>query len=194
MEEAPKQPKLNPVIYDNPLNEDNKRNKLKELLLLQALQETTDVKKLRALTGAQSVADVYRTFDIMAVQKEYQHILRKHGITLDYMVKGMKDTIESADKASDKLKGYGMLMKSMGIDTFESNPADTANWQDLVIQKTEWAKNAVEGEIVEDEIEMYEVEQPLLPAFMRNRDESIEGSHGNITDSDIDDALKKIYE
>lgn len=187
-------PKKKPVVFDGAGRDENRPNLLKQKLLLEAIETTQDRHKLKDMIGARSVAEVDRVFDVMANQKEFQKSIRKAGLDDDFLTANLKSIIVGAVKDSDKLNGIKIVMQARGIDKMESNATDISNWQDLIIKDTDMRRDAIEGEIVQDEIEMYEVKAPELPEFLRNRDSSIEGSHGQAAEDEVDSALKQIYE
>lgn len=183
--------KLRPVIFENAPKIENRPNVMKQRLVLQAMETTQDLKKITELAGLRSVAETSRVIDVMSGQKEFQKSLKTNGLTFDYLTGKLKSTIDNAIKDSDRIKAIQVVMQSMGVDKFETNPNDVQNWQDLLIKQVERQQNMIEGELVKDDIEMYEVKTPPVPEFLRNKDASIEGYSGH---DEVDDTLKKIYE
>lgn len=194
IEENSTTPKKKPVVFEGAGRDENRPNLLKQKLLLDAIETTQDRHKLKEMIGARSVAEVDRVFDVMANQKGFQKSLKNAGLDDDFLTTNLKNIITGAVKDSDKLNGIKIVMAARGIDKMESNATDISNWQDLIIKDTDMRRDAIEGEIVEEEVELYEVKAPELPAFLKNRDASIEGSHGQAAEDEVDSALKKIYE
>lgn len=185
---------LRPVIIDNATRIENRRDFLKEKLLAESMATTHDPKKLKEMIGARSVAEVHRVFNTMVYQKEFQGSLTKMGVDADTLTQTLKEIItRPLGKDSDKIKAIQVVMQSQGIDKFQEDPNSTQNWQDLLLNKIEEEKNYIEGEVAEEEIELYKVNVPELPEFMRKRDVSIEGDHGQAEQED-NSSLKKIYE
>jgi len=193
-------PKLKPVIIEGAPDEFHRPNHLKQMLVLDAMQTTTDPEKIKEMIGARNVAEVHRVFDTMANQKEFQQSLKKKGLTFDYAAGKIFDIIETASKNSDKLKGLQMFLQAQGVDKFVTDPTGTANWQDLLIKTMERNGEVIEGELASNEeeidipeLEMYEVKRPELPASVKQQD-ALEGAHGQAAIDVVDEALKKIYE
>lgn len=185
--------KLKPVIIEGAPREEHQPNRMKQMLLLNALETTNDPKKLKEMIGARNVAEVNRVFDTMANQKEFQKSLKDKGLTFDFLTDKLKTVIETAEKNSDVIKAIQVVMQAQGVDKFVPDAAGTANWQDLLVKKMADKGEYIEGELVEDEVEMYEVNTPQLPAAMRSQE--ADKKEVSVEEKDVvDEALKKIYE
>jgi len=152
---------LKPVIFVKGQYGYHRQNLFQQNLLLQAMKLTTDPHELKQMVGLKTVADVYRTLDKMAIRKEYHQALARHGLDLDSIVKGIKDSIDSAWKPETKLKGYGMVLKSIGLGDYKENTDEhKKTWEDLLIEQVGKEKT---GEISKYEQEDYEVVIPEIP-------------------------------
>lgn len=155
--------KLKPVVFVQGKYAYNAQNTTQQIMLLKALQITQDPKKLKELIGVKTVADVYRTLDKIAMRKEYHAALAKTGITFDYVVKGIKTEIDTADKASDRLAGLNMILKSIGLDKYDETSIGGGSWEDTLLKiKAEEEEKGELPKIVE-----YEVLEPEMPAHIR---------------------------
>ena len=124
---------LKPVIFRGPYNW-HAKNEFAQNVLLKALSDgITDINELKKLSGMKSAAQVYRTFDKMSIRKEYHQALSNANISLDYIVKGIKDLCDNAEKDDTKLKAYQTLLKSVGLDKYETQEADDDTWEDAAI-------------------------------------------------------------
>ena len=155
--------KLKPVIFVKGQYAYNSQNTAQQLMLLKALKITQDPKKLRELIGVHTVADVYRTLDKIAMRKEYHSALAKAGITFDYIVSGIKTEIETAEKSSDRLAGLNMILKSIGLASYEETALGGGGWEDALLKIKEEAGD--KGEVLTP-IE-YKVVEPQMPEHIR---------------------------
>ncbi|MFA5696173.1 MAG: hypothetical protein WC917_01770 [Bacilli bacterium] len=155
--------KLKPVVFVQGKYAYNAQNTTQQIMLLKALQITQDPKKLKELIGVKTVADVYRTLDKIAMRKEYHAALAKTGITFDYVVKGIKTEIDTADKASDRLAGLNMILKSIGLDKYDETSVGGGSWEDTLLKiKAEEEEKGELPKVVE-----YEVIEPEMPAHIK---------------------------
>jgi hypothetical protein len=155
--------KLKPVVFVQGKYAFNAQNTTQQIMLLKALQITQDPKKLKELIGVKTVADVYRTLDKIAMRKEYHAALAKTGITFDYVVKGIKTEIDTADKASDRLAGLNMILKSIGLDKYDETSVGGGSWEDTLLKiKAEEEEKGELPKVVE-----YEVIEPEMPAHIK---------------------------
>lgn len=139
------------------------RNTYAQNLLLKALSKgVTDPEELKKAAGLKRVADVYRTLDKIAIRKEYHDALARNEIDLDFITKGFKDLAESS---SDKIKlgSLNALLKSLGLDKYEKQEETGKSWEEEILKISETKKDVIDGEIVEDNIEDYEVAVPDVP-------------------------------
>jgi len=168
--------KLKPVVFVQGKYAYNNQNTTQQIMLLKALQVTQDPKKLKELIGVKTVAEVYRTLDKMAMRKEYHSSLAKNGITFDYVVKGIKTEIDTADKASDRLAGLNMILKSIGLDKYEESSIAGGTWEETLLKiKAEKEQQGEQIKLVE-----YEVEAPEMPEHIRLAKEKANKEAGQI--------------
>lgn len=159
--------KLKPVVFVRGKYAYNNQNTTQQIMLLKALKITQDPKKLREMIGVKAVADVYRTLDKIAMRKEYHGALAKNGITFDYVVSGIKREIDTAEKASDRLAGLNMILKSIGLDKYEETAIHGGGWEDALLKiKSEQEEKQLPPAVVE-----YEVHVPEMPEEIRLKKE-----------------------
>ena len=167
MENEPK--RLRPLVYKSKFNRAN-QNTTQQMLLLKALQVTQDPKKLRDMLHMQTVAEVYRTLDKLAMRKEYHAALAKAGISFDYITKGIKGIADEGFKDSDKLKAFQILLKSVGMDQYkEDTTSIKGTWEELLLQKIEEGKKA--GAPLLPTPGKYEVAFPVVPESVQRAQE-----------------------
>jgi len=155
--------KLKPVVFVQGKYPYNSQNTTQQIMLLKALKITQDPKKIKDLIGVRTVAEVYRTLDKIAMRKEYHGALAQNGITFDYVVKGIKKEIDEADKASDRLAGLNMILKSIGLDKYEETAIGGGSWEDILLKlKDEQTQKGEELKITE-----YSVDVPEMPENVR---------------------------
>jgi hypothetical protein len=168
--------KLKPVVFVQGKYAYNAQNTTQQIMLLKALQITQDPKKLKELIGVKTVADVYRTLDKIAMRKEYHAALAKTGITFDYVVKGIKTEIDTADKASDRLAGLNMILKSIGLDKYDETSVGGGSWEDTLLKiKAEEEEKGELPKVVE-----YEVIEPEMPAHIKAAKEKANKESGQL--------------
>jgi hypothetical protein len=126
--------KLKPVVFVQGEYAYSSQNTAQQLMLLKALRVTQDPKKLRELIGVKTVADVYRTLDKITMRKEYHAALAKAGVTFDYIVTNIKDEIDNAEKAADRLAGLGMILKSIGLASYDETALGGGGWEDALLK------------------------------------------------------------
>ena len=164
--------KLKPVTFVSTKYNKHHQNTTQQIMLLSALKITQDPKKLKEMIGVRTVAEVFRTLDKMALRKEYHSALEKSGIDFGFIVDGIKTECLEADKSADRLKGYQILLKSMGMDKYDDNKTEGGgSWEDA-LQKVIDA-NKIDGETVSDKDESgdYKVIQPVMPESVKVRKE-----------------------
>lgn len=162
--------KLKPVVFVQGKYSYNNQNTTQQIMLVNALKITQDPKKLRELIGVKSVADVYRTLDKIAMRKEYHSALAKNGITFDYVVKGLKTEADTAEKASDRLNAFNIILKSIGLDKYEETAIGGGGWEDALLKIKEETKQR-EGEDADIKIAEYVINEPKEPEEIRLRKE-----------------------
>lgn len=161
--------KLKPVTFVSTRFNKYHQNTGQQLMLLKALKITQDPKKLKEMIGAKSVAEVFRTFDKLAMRKEYHRALVGSGVDFNFIVSGIKNECLAGDKSSDRLKGYQILLKSLGMDSYEDKEgAGSGSWEDALqkVIKTKEESKQIEAPV---EVEEYEVKQPIIPASVKAR-------------------------
>jgi len=171
---------LKPVVFEHSRSPHTSPNTHMQTLLLKALSEgVTDVKELVKLSGAQSAAQVFKTFDKMSIRKEYHRALADNGLSLETIVGGIKE-LAFGDMTSDKIKlgSLQTLLKSLGLDKYEKEEDAGKSWEEavLVIAQEEASKKIAlaeenGGAVEENEIVEYEVEQPAIPESVKIRQE-----------------------
>jgi len=155
--------KLKPVVFVQGNYAYNKQNTAQQVMLLNALKITQDPKKLKELIGVRTVAEVYRTLDKIAMRKEYHSALASKGLTFEYIVKNIKEVIDSADKDSDRLKGLSMILKSIGLDKYDESAIGGGSWEDALLE----IKNKRIEEDNIREVKEYDVVAPEMPENVR---------------------------
>lgn len=138
----------------------------KQVILLKALQVTSDPKELRRMMGVRTVADVYRTLDKMSMRKEYHEALARAGLSLDVVVNGISDIAKTAEKDDTRLKAYQIILKSLGLEKYDSSDTPTGGtWEEELLKSLEkQPEHAALPEALEED---YEVDQPEMPERMK---------------------------
>ncbi|MFA7301813.1 MAG: hypothetical protein WC069_05905 [Candidatus Shapirobacteria bacterium] len=158
--------KLKPVIFVQGNYSYNAQNTSQQIMLLNALKVTQDPKKLRELIGVKTVADVYRTLDKISLRKEYHSALSKAGVSFDFIVKGLKDEAESAEKSSDRLTALNIILKSTGMDKYEETAVGGEGWEDALLKIKE-AEKMSNGDAEVIKVAEYSVVEPKMPEAIR---------------------------
>lgn len=158
--------KLKPVVFVQGKYSYNAQNNAQQIMLLKALKVTQDPRKLKELIGVKTVAEVYRTLDKIAIRKEYHKALANKGISFDYIVGNIKEEIDHAEKASDKLKGLNMLLKSLGMDKYDETAVSTGGWEDALLSLKGKDEEEDKTKIID-----YEVVEPDMPEELRLKKE-----------------------
>jgi len=143
---------------------------MQQNLLLGAMMVTDDINEIMKMTGVIRKAEVYRTLDKLSIRKDYHQALADNNLSIDYIVKGLKDI---ADKSSDatRLKALQTILKSLGLDSYQGVEGTGSSWEETILKLSEKKeKEIVDGEIVGDEDDdemagkLYEVNAPEKPA------------------------------
>jgi len=130
------------------------------------------------MIGVRTVAEVFRTLDKMALRKEFHKAMAKCGIDFGFIVDGIKTECLGAEKASDRLKGYQILLKSMGMDSYDDKKTEGGGGWEEALQKIVKGENGegdeeepLQLETIENDDENidYEVEQPTMPDSVKIR-------------------------
>lgn len=155
--------KLKPVVFVQGKYAYNNQNSAQQILLLKALKITQDPKKLKEMIGVRTVAEVMRTLDKIVMRKEYHSALARLGITFDYVAKGIKKEIDTAEKSADRLAGLNMLLKSIGLDKYDDTSIGGGTWEDALLKIRQEEEET--GEV--KEIAEYSVVTPEMPEAIR---------------------------
>ena len=153
--------------------EEQKDDLLKQALLLNAMKVSTDPNKLKQLTGMKKVADVYSTFDRIAMHKEYANTLISAGVDMKFIVDNLKKVIEDSDVGqANKMAAIKLLMSSLGLD--KRGPSDgelsSTSWEAelMKIEEEEKNNNEIVKELAPPE---YEVDIPDVPDNVKKQKE-----------------------
>lgn len=158
--------RLRPVVYTTNTYKNGSQNTAQQMFLLKALKVTNDPKELRKMIGVRTVAEVYKTLDKLAMRKEYHASLARSGISFDFIVDGLKAEAEGGDKSADRIKAYQVLLKSLGLDKYDSDAATGGSWEEELVKSLEKDKTKeLEAPVVVDA--EYEVNTPEVPEAMR---------------------------
>lgn len=162
--------KLKPVVFVQGDRSFYRENLYGQNLLIKAMSEgITDPKELKHAAGLKTVAEVYRTLDKLAIRKEYHNALAKNGVTLDVIVNGIKDLAQTSKKDAVKLKGWELLLKSLGLDKYEKDEESGKNWEELIMEASEKNKDKPKIDIKQLEESDYEVIIPKTPEAEKKR-------------------------
>lgn len=158
--------RLRPVTYKTNTYKSGAKNTTQQLFLLKALKITNDPNELRKMIGVRTVAEVYRTLDKLAMRKEYHEALNRSGISFDFIVEGLRNEASGGDKSADRIKALQVLLKSLGLDKYDSDAGASSSWEDELVKSLEKGKaQELSAPIVDDE--EYEVKTPEVPEAMR---------------------------
>lgn len=152
---------LKPVVFENGRYNYYKKNSYKQNLLLKAMTITSDPVKMRQMADIKSVAEFYRELDKLQMRKEYHVALANEGVSLPFIVKGIKDVIISSESDATKLKALEIFLKSLGLNEYkETENTNKNSWEDLIVDVD---KQETAGALPQLEIEDYEVTVPETP-------------------------------
>jgi hypothetical protein len=165
-----KKTRLRPVVYSSNAFKSGHQNTAQQMLLLKALQVTQDPKKLKAMIGVTTVAQVYQTMDKLVMRQEYHQALADLGISFDFIAGGIKELALSAEKDDTRLKAYQTLLKSVGMEKYESGMSGVSGtWEELLLKKIEEEKQIEAPKSVTPT--QYEVKQPIVPESVKKSQE-----------------------
>lgn len=165
--------RLKPVVYTTNYFQRGAQNNAQQMFLLKALQVTQDPKKLRQMIGVKTVADVYRTLDKIGMRKEYHESLARNGISFDFIVDGIKGIAVAGEKDGDRLKAYQTLLKSVGLEKYDSEAGvSEGSWEDILMKKIEEQKKDPAALPSPIAATTYEVKQPVVPESARMAEEA----------------------
>jgi hypothetical protein len=169
----PSKTRLRPVVYTTNKFKSGSQNTTQQILLLKALQVTSDPEKLRQMIHVRSVAEVYKTLDKMSMRKEYHKALARSGISFDFVVEGIKGIAEKGDKDADRLKAYQTLLKSVGLDKYDSDAGTGAGtWEEELLRSIEEKKTPDRlGNVEEKKVVKYDVAIPEVPESAKKKQE-----------------------
>jgi len=140
----------------------HRNNDLAQRLLLKALSEgITDPKDMKKIAGLRTAADVYRTLDKMSLRREYHEALSRCGIDFDYLIGGIKKICDKSDSDKVRLKGFEMLLRSVGLDKYDKIEDTSKNWEDTIIKLSE--DGTPMGKSPTADRSDYTVDTPLTP-------------------------------
>lgn len=128
------QKKLRPVIYTTSSFSKFSPDETKQMVLLKALQVTSNPTKLKQMIGVRTVAEVYRTLDKLSMRREYHEALLRAGITLDFVTKELMDL---ATNSNDKVRlgALNTILKSIGLEKYETAEAgSTGTWEEELLK------------------------------------------------------------
>jgi len=157
--------KLKPVIFVQGQRQYYGKNTHVQNIILKALSEgVTDVNELRKMAGVKKAADVFRTLDKISLRKEYHQALVKAGITLDTIAEGINN-ICTTSSDSNRLKGYQLLLKSIGLEKYEKDEAGSKNWEDAILEvSSKEFKQVGSGKLDKrEDAKSYKVTAPKTP-------------------------------
>lgn len=159
--------RLKPIVYTQSYFKRGTQNTAQQMFLLKALQITQDPKKLRDMLGVKTVAEVYSTLDKLAMRKEYHKALSKAGISFDYIVNGIKGIAQSGFKDGDRLKAFQTLLKSVGMEKYDTDSTGSSgSWEEELLKGIEAGKN--KPALIEiAPPAQYDVKQPVTPESAR---------------------------
>lgn len=184
IEENKNKTRLRPVVYTSNTFKRTSQNTTQQLFLLKALQVTQDPKKLREILAVKTVAEVYRTLDKLVMRKEYHEALARLGISFDFIAGGIKKIAEEGYKDSDKLGAYKVLLKSVGLEKYDSEAGGmSGTWEELLLKKIEEDKK--KNILPEDSTPtQYNVKLPVIPESARIAREEEREMTSSIYDTD----------
>lgn len=156
-------------------NLENQPSLFVQNLLLKALSSgVTDPEELRNIAGLKKITDVYVALDKLALRKEYHSALARAGVDLDYLVKKLKEAMDHPS-ADVSLKAVSLLIKSIGLDKYESDEGSEAkSWEEIVLQRNEIGET-IDAKIVKEED--YEVEPVHIPEDIAKKHDAIREEH-----------------
>ena len=145
-------------------------NIIQQNLLLKAMSVSDNPEDWKLAIGAQKMAEVYRTLDKLVIRKEFHQALVRQGITLDYIIAGIKNIAETAN-AKTALAAFQTFLKSIGMDKYDDVKEAAKGWEDLILEADKKKNEQLaSGNIVNViESEEYEVIQPVVPDEVKKK-------------------------
>lgn len=133
------------IIFDDDLTRGKtiKSSIKKENRLLQGIIIHPDSLKAAARhAGIRTMADTYRTLDRLALRKDYQQTLAKHGVDMNFIVSELKSLAMAADLDSTRLKALQVFLKSLGLDSYGKEEEGGGGWEDIVAKSIQASQSA----------------------------------------------------
>lgn len=163
--------RLRPIVYTQSYFKKGTQNTAQQMFLLKALQITQDPKKLREMMGVKTVAEVYQTLDKLAMRKEYHKALSKAGVSFEFIVDGIKGIAQTGYKDGDRLKAFQTLLKSVGMDKYDTDSTGSSgSWEEELLKSIEAEKGKTNSPPLTGPAQ-YEVKQPVVPESARKAQE-----------------------
>ena len=174
------QKKLRPIVINATKYKHNSKQDVQQVVLLKAMQVTSDPKKLKQMMGVKTVAEVYRTLDKLSIRKEYHDALDRSGFSLDKVVAGIQKIAEHAEKDDTRLKAYQVIMKSVGLDKYEAaDIAEGGSWEEELMKTVDSGKEE-HAELISADYEVTEPEVPDSVKHIREQEDELTKSiYGN---------------
>jgi len=167
--------KLKPVIFEKGEYRNHYRNNtIQQKKLLKAISVSDDPKEWKQMIGVKTMADVYRTLDKLAIRKEYHEALARQGIDFDIIINGIKDIAMNAVKDDTRLKGWQIILKSLGVDKYEVATENSKDWEKLILDASRDDKKLPSGEeATDDDVKRsleseYEIIEPEMPQDIKD--------------------------
>lgn len=169
---------LKPIVFVRRNNKYYNKNLFQQNLLLKALTYTTDLKELKEIAKFHTEAEVLRTLDKLSIRKEYHNALIKNKLTLDYLVAEIKKICDSADNDKVKLNALQTILKSLGLEKYDTIETQGKNWEEILLQihDREEKEKKTKGELIDGEYEVVVPEMPEAERIRREKDKEIEKS------------------
>lgn len=157
---------LKPITFKSAsINQKYRQNIIQQNLILKALPHTSDLDELRKVANLHSKAEVLRTLDKLAIRRDFHDALANNGLNMDFLVKKLKDICETADKDETRLHGIQTVLKSVGMDKYETSETDGKDWEGLLLKINEQERQGkIEDKKSEAVDAKYEVVFPDVPA------------------------------
>jgi hypothetical protein len=149
------------------------KNNNNQSILLNTLTISKDPEQMQQIMNVQKVAGAIKTLDKIVLRKQFHEALHEDEVDFKFIVKGIKKECERGDKSSDRLKGYQILLRSLGMDSYDdTKDENAANWEDalqkVIKEKQSQKIISAPAEPVDQE---YEVIQPKVPDSVKAKKE-----------------------
>ncbi len=166
-------PFLHPVIYTvSPFRRRNIHQRMRRVILLREI----DLGRLKKAVGERIVAGVNQRLDgdRSAMRKDYYGALVNAGLTLDFIAKGLYKIAKNADKDTDRLNAFKIVLKSLGLENFnavETSPL-AGTWEEELVRSLESQKGK-NLSMMEAEYKVVVPETPESAKKVRREEEKI---------------------